>query len=574
MSRPLPRTGPARQLALALCASVALAAPVRAQDAPPIDFVAYLEGTALEQPADVVVDVWDAAAGGSLLYREIHDAVDLGTGVLAIAIGAGLPTADGVFDRYGADVFRAPERYLGLRIGSEDLAPRTPFGSAAYAALASTALDSERLAGDPVAALQKLVDGACPDGESIRSIDADGGVVCEFDDGTSYEARSGLQLSGATFSVDFAAVQARISETCPPGSAIRSIGADGSLACAPDLDTDTTYAAGSGLDLADETFAIDPDETQRRVAAACPASQAIRTIDAKGHVSCDAVATGDITAIETVPGSGLVGGCESGACQLSVDYDRLQRRLSSCPLDFALRGSSATGATSCANVRTGDVRLATAPGSGLDSSCTSGVCSVGIDPNETQRRVAECPPGSAIRAIAADGSVACQTLVDGDIGGVGTANGSGLQGGCNAGTCTLGVAVDDAWIAPQISYTAGSVLVDTWAPEAETVRSLSLTAPAGFGGSVVAIASGDAECEQSSCALEMELFTSPADIDIDIASVRLNTRGNRLRSVAATRVFAIAAGETLTVYWRASRIGSNGDVRIYRPRLIAYFLPN
>jgi len=140
-------------------------------------------------------------------------------------------------------------------------------------------------------AVQTRVAGACAVGSSIRAIAEDGTVTCEADDagsvGTTYTAGAGLTLMGSTFAVDGAAVQARVSATCPPGSSIRAIGADGTVTCEADDDTVTTYSAGDGMSLVGTTFSVDTAYVQRRVAAGCTAGSAIRSIAADGSVTCE-----------------------------------------------------------------------------------------------------------------------------------------------------------------------------------------------------------------------------------------------------------------------------------------------
>ncbi|HOX42441.1 MAG TPA: hypothetical protein PK668_02535 [Myxococcota bacterium] len=55
--------------------------------------------------------------------------------------------------------------------------------------------------------------------------------------------------------IDAAEVQARVDAPCSAGSSIRAIDATGAVSCEPD--DDTTYAAGEGLTLAGNTFAVD-----------------------------------------------------------------------------------------------------------------------------------------------------------------------------------------------------------------------------------------------------------------------------------------------------------------------------
>lgn len=128
--------------------------------------------------------------------------------------------------------------------------------------------------------------------------------------------------------VDAAALQLRISESCTPGSYVRAIALDGTVTC----DSDAGLVTVTGADIVDGSIAaadlgaesvgaaaIVSAEVQARVDGSCAANQAIRVVAETGAVTCVNLADGDITGIETPPGSGLDGGCTAGTCSLSVD---------------------------------------------------------------------------------------------------------------------------------------------------------------------------------------------------------------------------------------------------------------
>jgi len=80
--------------------------------------------------------------------------------------------------------------------------------------------------------------------------------AADTDTDTTYSAGTGLDLNGTTFSVVTSTVQQRVSGSCAAGSSVRVINADGTVVCETDDDTDTTYSAGTGLALTGTTFSV------------------------------------------------------------------------------------------------------------------------------------------------------------------------------------------------------------------------------------------------------------------------------------------------------------------------------
>ncbi len=315
-----------------------------------------------------------------------------------------------------------------------------------YAAGAGLALTDNTFAVD-TATIQARVTATCAPGQSIRAIGADGSVTCEIDDagaaGTTYTAGAGLTLAGSTFSVDTAAVQARVSATCAPGQSIRAIAADGAVTC--EADDDTTYAAGAGLTLAGSTFSVDTAAVQARVSATCAPGQSIRAIAADGAVTCEA---DDDTTYAAGAGLTLTG------TTFAVDTAALQARVTgTCPAGQAIASIATNGTVTCVSA-TGDPTadtiaddgvisdaeasdslsisngLLVAPAGGTlvdvngelrsDGLIQVGAASPGAYEMSTRRYVIEAPPANIGRVVPIDNTIldalcrdadGCQTTI-------------------------------------------------------------------------------------------------------------------------------------------------------------------
>jgi len=209
-----------------------------------------------------------------------------------------------------------------------------------YAAGAGLALAGSTFSVD-TSAIQARISGTCAPGQSIRAIGADGSVICEIDDsgtaGTTYGAGAGLALAGSTFSVDTAAIQARVTGSCAPGESIRAIAADGSVSC--EADDSATYAAGTGLSLAGTTFSVNTAAIQARVSGTCAAGSAIASIGVDGTVTCE---TDDGATYAAGTGLSLAG------TTFSVNTAAIQARVSgSCAAGQAIASIGVDGTVSC-----------------------------------------------------------------------------------------------------------------------------------------------------------------------------------------------------------------------------------
>jgi hypothetical protein len=391
-------------------------------------------GQPVTGPLTLKVAVFDAATAGTMVWEETHAGVPVANGLVYTSLGG----VDSVNNGLDGAVFDGRPLFAELTVDGDVLSPRIPIEAVPYAVRSAVA---DTLQGFDPASVQKRVTGTCPTGNYITSVGADGTVTCAPDgvgtgDITGVSAGTGLSGGGATgdvaLSVDTAAIQTRVTGTCSTGNFITAIGASGTVTCAPDT-----------------------------------------------------VGTGDITAVTA--GTGLTGGGASGSVALSVDTSIIQSRvIGTCPTGNFITAVASNGTVTCVAEAGGDITGVTA-GAGLTGGGASGAVALSVDTAVIQARVTGvCPTGNFITAVAANGTVTCVAEAGGDITGV-TA-GAGLTGGGASGAVAL--SVDTAVIQARVTGACASGYISaiaangtvTCSPELGTGDITGVTAGTGLTG--------------------------------------------------------------------------------------------
>ena len=181
--------------------------------------------------------------------------------------------------------------------------------------------------------LQRRVSSTCPAGQSIRVVNADGTVACEADTDTTYSAGTGLGLTGTAFSV---AQSYRLPQGCTGGKIAEWNGS--AWVCADDDSGGDITAVNAGTGLSgggtegSVTLSANVDYLQRRVSGTCPAGSSIRVVQADGTVICETDDTGVSGSFwslagnaGTTPGTHFLGTTDNNALELKVNSARALR---------------------------------------------------------------------------------------------------------------------------------------------------------------------------------------------------------------------------------------------------------
>lgn len=151
------------------------------------------------------------------------------------------------------------------------------------------------------------------------------------------------------------------------------------------------------------------------------AGEFLTGIDAMGTPICTAmpVNPADITEVNTAAGSGLTGGNTSGAINLAIDANVVQKRVTpACTAGQYIQDIGVTGTPNCVNlppIPGGDITdVTTAAGSGLLGGAASGAANLSIDETVVQRRFKSgtCGGSQYVQDISVNGTPTCVTDSD------------------------------------------------------------------------------------------------------------------------------------------------------------------
>src|SRR5262249_50275868 len=126
-----------------------------------------------------------------------------------------------------------------------------PDSDTTYTAGVGSAINGTSIAAS-LAQVQARVTAAGTADQSLQSSTTAGSVLCDADDNTSCAPGPGLSLDGTTIGADAAYMQRRVTGSCPANASIKSVNADGSVIC----EAENVTTPGTGLTLAGGIMSI------------------------------------------------------------------------------------------------------------------------------------------------------------------------------------------------------------------------------------------------------------------------------------------------------------------------------
>lgn len=285
--------------------------------------------------------------------------------------------------------------YLGISVNGEpELIPRAVMATTPYAAFAG-AVDWSGIQGTPpytgsgpiqvTGTAINLSAAGCTAGQTWVFTGA--GWACQSL--TSFVVGSGLSYDGTTLAAD-TTIQRRLTGPCPANEYVYGLTQTGTPLCRADQTGNTTYTAGTGLQLSGNTFAVNTGVIQRLLAAHdCPFG--IRNIDSTGTVVC---ATNAATTYSAGFGVSITG------TVIAANTAQVQQRLGAHDCTYGIRIVAQNGVVTCASAPPSNTY---GPSTGILMNASN---QFSINQAYTQRRIsADCTYG--IRSVNEDGSVSC-----------------------------------------------------------------------------------------------------------------------------------------------------------------------
>ncbi len=271
------------------------------------------------------VEIFPDATSTTALLDESFASINVSSGVFSFDVGGATPGLS-------AALATASNPHVQISVSGAAM-PRQPLASVAYALHATSAVSASTVpfagvTGFPAlcganqflqgyaggtaqctsidtTVMQSRVTGSCVAGQSIRTINANGTVVCEVDDSPSYTGTGAINVTGTAITL--------ATTGCIAGEVWKWTGTVWD--CTPDL----APAAGTGLLLSGTTVSADTAYLQRRVSGSCLVGSSIRAIASDGSVVCesDTDSGGTITGVNA--GAGLSGGGSTGSVTVNLN---------------------------------------------------------------------------------------------------------------------------------------------------------------------------------------------------------------------------------------------------------------
>jgi hypothetical protein len=210
---------------------------------------------------------------------------------------------------------------------------------------------------------QRQVTTSCSFGSFMTAIGSNGTATCTAEPGdiTAVNVATGGGLTGGASS---GAATVGMLTTCSDQQVLKYTTGTSSWGCAADIDTNTTYTAGTGLQLIGTTFSMN------ETGGSCSAGSFLSAMSASGVGTCTPE-PGDISNV-SVTGP-ITGGGASGS--ITIGFSETG---ASCSAGSFISAMSSTGVGTC-TAEPGDISAVNvAAGGGLTGGGTSGSVTVGM----------------------------------------------------------------------------------------------------------------------------------------------------------------------------------------------------